>query len=71
MELVRALNRDFREKLQYKLPKMRVGSKAVWNFSENPSVLVLSYHKLVTVYSTALTPSLMVFFLPNVGVTKN
>ena len=30
----------FRKKLQYNFPKMRGGSKAVWNFSENSSDLV-------------------------------
>ena len=30
---------NFGKKLQYDFPKMRGGSKAVWNFSENSSVL--------------------------------
>ena len=41
--LYRTLNREFLEKLQYKFTKMRGWggvSKAVWNFSENSSVLV-------------------------------
>ena len=32
---------NFGKKLQYDFPKMRGGSKVVWNFSENSSVLVL------------------------------
>ena len=31
---------SFLKNLQYDFPKMRGGSKAVWNFSENSSVLV-------------------------------
>ena len=38
--LYRALNKDFWKHFQYKFPKMRGGAKAVWNFSENSSVLV-------------------------------
>ena len=33
---------NFGKKLQYDFPKMRGGSKAVWNFSENSSVLDVS-----------------------------
>ena len=32
---------NFGKNLQYNFPKMGGGSKAVWNFSENSSVLVL------------------------------
>ena len=33
---------NFGKKLQHDFPKMRGGSKAVWNFSENSSVLDVS-----------------------------
>ena len=33
---------NFRKNLQHNFPKMRGGSKAVWNFSENSSVLDVS-----------------------------
>ena len=37
----RYFGHEFRKKLQYDFPKMRGRSKAVWNFSENSSVLEL------------------------------
>ena len=39
--LIQGFKEGFSEKLQYKIPNLRGGWKAVWNFSENSSVLVL------------------------------
>ena len=50
---------NFRKNLQHNFPKMRGGSKAVWNFSENSSVL----EGECVPYGAVLPPSLMVFFL--------